>query len=455
MSKLTIPNDLGKIDYTYDRCLRLNGIINDKWSLRIPRGGYDACSNVITSNQIDAVGELTCNYEYNALHHLVTERGVADHHYRFDSLHNRISKDGILHRNNELNQLCQQGDTIYDYDPNGNQSQKNSSEETVKYEYDALDRMTAVIAGNHKTEYTYDSSHRRLKKTSYICEGGRWTERDSFTYWYQGAKEIGAIDKSGNLIEMRTLGMGINGEIGGAVLVESKDLVMTPVHDFRGNVTALINVDDGSLIECYRYTAFGEEQLFDANGVCSKTALCPWRFSSKRIDAETGWAYFGRRYYDAEIGKWTTPDPMRFKDSANLYCFVRNRPLVFIDPDGRFLSSIGNNYETIANVFNQSDSSEICSMMYNDDSSCYAYQIGQNFEYSSLFTVGSGYDGVHGYTFCNGVFNDLDEAKASAKIISDYAGGSEVRGVHNATYGCVMDFIECKLGLCAVLKPVQ
>src|SRR5262249_17862311 len=87
-------------------------------------------------------------------------------------------------------------------------------------------------------------------------------------------------------------------------------------------------------------------QIFDSCGNMQSTSLCPWRSSSKRIDPETGWVFFGRRYYDPEVGKWITPDPLRFIDGPNVYCFVKNRPIKYLDPDGRWLSElIGDNYE--------------------------------------------------------------------------------------------------------------
>lgn len=45
----------------------------------------------------------------------------------------------------------------------------------------------------------------------------------------------------------------------------------------------------------------------------------PWKYSSKRLDAETGLLYFGRRYYAPDIGRWITPDPAGLADGPNLY----------------------------------------------------------------------------------------------------------------------------------------
>jgi uncharacterized protein RhaS with RHS repeats len=52
---------------------------------------------------------------------------------------------------------------------------------------------------------------------------------------------------------------------------------------------------------------------------------------------------FGARDYDAETGRWTTKDPIRFEGGDNLYRYVVNSPLVFIDPSGNMDVSVGGN----------------------------------------------------------------------------------------------------------------
>ena len=42
------------------------------------------------------------------------------------------------------------------------------------------------------------------------------------------------------------------------------------------------------------------------------------------------------RYYDPEFGKWLTLDPVRHVDIFNLYQYVYNNPLRYVDKDGQF-----------------------------------------------------------------------------------------------------------------------
>jgi len=67
----------------------------------------------------------------------------------------------------------------------------------------------------------------------------------------------------------------------------------------------------------------------------------PLQFTGKERDAETGLDYFGFRYFSSAQGRWTSPDRV-FADqntpdpqSWNMYTYVRNNPLRFVDRDGR------------------------------------------------------------------------------------------------------------------------
>lgn len=451
ISEIKLSN-FGCIECRYDRSLRTIGIESRYSSQAIPEGGYDPCGNVLTVHSRDAIGEFTSSYTYDALYHLTSETGHVEHTYRFDSQHNRISKDAILQQVNALNQLTQQGEAAYDHDPNGNRSKVCSPGMEAEYRYDALDRLIAVITDTEKTEYLYDAFHRRLQKNVFLKKKGRWFHEQTLTFLFQGEKEIGALDKEGNLIELRTLGLGLQGDIGAAVLLELDQQILVPLHDFRGNIIALVDTESESLVECYRYTAFGEEQIYNSNGDPLVKALSPWRFSSKRIDPETGWTFFGRRYYDSEVGKWTTPDPLGFQDGPNLYCFVFNRPMKYIDPDGRW----SYDYESWANKScEQHQKAKYEQLRHlnliprNEPSVPYQPQ------YSQVIEVGTYDEDGIGMTFVNGVGNTLKDALASAQLLSDIAGGHKVYLIHNPTYG-VRDSIECGMGLCGMpTNPVD
>ena len=53
----------------------------------------------------------------------------------------------------------------------------------------------------------------------------------------------------------------------------------------------------------------------------------PYRFSSKYLDAETGFYYYGYRYYDPAMGRWLSRDPIGEQGGVNLYVIVQNDTL--------------------------------------------------------------------------------------------------------------------------------
>ncbi len=166
------------------------------------------------------------------------------------------------------------------------------------------ERLIAVEEGDKKTEYTYDPFHRRLSKTTYL----RGYKQKTIRYLWDGNNEIGTVDEYDRIRELRVLGEGLGAEIGAAVLYEIDSKPYIPIHDHRGCVVTLISPSTQKPIESYRYTAFGQEQ--------TDSTLSPWRFSSKRIDEETGLVFFGRRYYNPQPGG-EFRGPSRYRSAAN------------------------------------------------------------------------------------------------------------------------------------------
>jgi RHS repeat-associated protein len=64
--------------------------------------------------------------------------------------------------------------------------------------------------------------------------------------------------------------------------------------------------------------------------------------NSKEIEAIAGLYYFNARWYDPELGRFITEDPI--KDGLNWYSYVSNRPLTHIDPTGLYIVRNTNQY---------------------------------------------------------------------------------------------------------------
>ena len=63
---------------------------------------------------------------------------------------------------------------------------------------------------------------------------------------------------------------------------------------------------------------------------------CPQSFTGKERDSETGFSYFGARYYDSDIlTGWLSVDPMADKyPSLSPYNYCAWNPIRLVDPDG-------------------------------------------------------------------------------------------------------------------------
>tara|TARA_B100001093_G_scaffold159307_1_gene151754 strand:- start:732 stop:1580 length:849 start_codon:yes stop_codon:yes gene_type:complete len=77
----------------------------------------------------------------------------------------------------------------------------------------------------------------------------------------------------------------------------------------------------------HSYGPFGE--LVNESG--SYSTMNTYKFSTKPQDEETGYYYYGFRYYDTSNGRWLNRDPIEEIGGTNIYVFVRNEPTFNID----------------------------------------------------------------------------------------------------------------------------
>jgi RHS repeat-associated protein len=69
----------------------------------------------------------------------------------------------------------------------------------------------------------------------------------------------------------------------------------------------------------------------------STTWSSRYTFSGKERDSETGYSYFGARYYHSDLSIWLSVDPLSDKyPNLTPYAYCANNPVILVDPDGRF-----------------------------------------------------------------------------------------------------------------------
>ncbi len=101
--------------------------------------------------------------------------------------------------------------------------------------------------------------------------------------------------------------------------------------DRLGSTTVMFD-GEGSVVWQGDVSPFGE--LVSSEGSIEERV----KFTGKDYDEAAGLYYFNARWYDAELGRFTTEDPAR--DGLNWYVYVRNNPLRFVDPTGLFEEEI-------------------------------------------------------------------------------------------------------------------
>jgi RHS repeat-associated protein len=221
-----------------------------------------------------------------------------------------------------------------EYDERGNQTTygpitlaDNTTRAKLTLEYNVDNLQKSMTDGINTSErYTYDGEGRRVMKET-------WNNSKSWE-GFPGRKIIYVYDVFGRLMAEYSTSRGT---------VERRYQTTDQLGSIR-----LVTDSAGDVVHRFDYFPFGEEIPYGING---RSAGYPtisgsddgqsMKFTGKERDAETGLDYFGFRYYSGAQGRWTSPD-QPFADqhpedpqSWNLYGYVRNSPLRYVDPNGR------------------------------------------------------------------------------------------------------------------------
>ncbi|WP_010568062.1 RHS repeat domain-containing protein, partial [Pseudomonas extremaustralis] len=104
----------------------------------------------------------------------------------------------------------------------------------------------------------------------------------------------------------------------------------TPYHyqlDHLGTPQEL-TAADGEIVWSAHYRAYGEIARLDSGKIDN-----PLRFQGQYFDQESGLHYNRHRYYNPDIGRYLTPDPVKLAGGINAYQYVPN-PTGWVDPLG-------------------------------------------------------------------------------------------------------------------------
>src|SRR6266516_2100954 len=200
--------------------------------------------------------------------------------------------------------------------------------------YDSAGNLIVDAAGN---TFTFDLENRQ---TSY--------NGTTVTYSYDGeGRRVREVEPSGTAIYVYN--------VLGQLVAEYGDLAPPGIGgtsyftmDHLGS-TRVVTDGGGGIKKRYDYLPFGEEIPCDKGGRCdvfgySSTDYTRQRFTGKERDAESGLDNFKARYFGSSMGRFSSPDPLMIlrqkltdPQQWNMYAYVRNNPVGFIDPTGMYL----------------------------------------------------------------------------------------------------------------------
>ncbi len=199
-----------------------------------------------------------------------------------------------------------------------------------------------------KLEFAYDGQGRRVSKKAYKWDGSTWAPDSSRLFLYDGwnlAAELllNPSTSTFNLNSSYAWGLDLSGSLQGAggvggllftQILDPGTQTLKPhsaAFDGNGNVIGYVDMATGAKSATYEYNAFGETLIADG----SVAVQFVFRFSTKYAETETGFLYYGQRYYNPTAGRWLNRDPMEERAGLNAYAFIVNTPVDAIDSDGR------------------------------------------------------------------------------------------------------------------------
>src|SRR5947207_672750 len=160
--------------------------------------------------------------------------------------------------------------------------------------------------------YKYDALGRRIERN--ITNG----EVQKFVY--DGEDVIEDLDGDENVVTTYLNGPGIDNKI----RQTDANGNLYYVSDHLGSTTALTD-QNGNVIEQQTYDSFG-------NGTGS--SLTRYTYTGREFDADTGLYYYRARWYDPQVGRFISEDPIGLFGGINSYTYVENDPIANVDPEG-------------------------------------------------------------------------------------------------------------------------
>jgi RHS repeat-associated protein len=165
---------------------------------------------------------------------------------------------------------------------------------------------------NRSVVYEYDALGRRVVRQD------KKTGRTEFTL---DGMDVLQDRKSDGTVTNYVNGLGIDNKLKQTSSTTSSYFLQ----DHLGSTVALTN-SSGTISESASYDSFGR--------VLSSNLSTRYQYTGREYDDYTNLMFYRARFYDPQIGRFISEDPIGFAGGVNWYAYVKNNPILFRDPLG-------------------------------------------------------------------------------------------------------------------------
>jgi RHS repeat-associated protein len=235
--------------------------------------------------------------------------------YTYDDAGNRTDRGAIVNGN----WVTSFDGFTLTYDDDGNITHKVKPGLTDQYfTWNSLGQLTQATVNGVVTTYGYDGFGRRVRKTA----NGVTTR-----YLWDGDNLVVEMDANGNPIREYSYYPGIDRPH--AVRRSSDGAVFYYITETPGHVVGLVN-SSNQVVNSYEYEPFG------VTLAQTEQVVQPFKYSAREQDTERGLYFMRARYYDPQLARFLSEDPIGLAGGINPFAYVGNDPVNATDPYGLF-----------------------------------------------------------------------------------------------------------------------